>query len=84
MEQTSQIYFLVDHELKAHVQWLVSSPPKAVFYKRFEVGKCACFFYVLLSCQGVGFIRVLVHTLGVLLLTGDELGHRLGVFQIFC
>ena len=62
----------------------MSRPAKAVFYKRFQVRKCACFFYVLLTCQGVGFIRVLVLTLGVLLLTGDELGHRLGAFQIVC
>ena len=27
---------------------------------------------------------MLVHTLRVLLLTGDELGHRLGAFQIVC
>ena len=84
LEQTSQIYFLVYHELKAHVQWLVSRPAEAVFYKRFQIGKCACFFYVPLTCQGVGFIRMLVLTLGFLLLTGDEPGHRLGLFQIVC
>ena len=39
---------------------------------------------MLLTCQGVGFIWMLVLTLGVLLLTGDELGHRLGAFQIVC
>ena len=40
------------------------------------------FFYVSLTCQGVGFIWMLVLTLGGLLLTGDEPGHRLGAFQI--
>ena len=84
LEQISQIYFLVYHELKAHVQWLVSRPAEAVFSKRFQVGKCACVFYVLFTCQGVAFIRMLVLTLGVVLLTGDELGHRLGAFQIVC
>ena len=39
---------------------------------------------MLLTCQGVGFIWMLVLTLGFLLLTGDELGHRLGAFQIVC
>ena len=29
-------------------------------------------------------MRILVLTLGVLLLTGDEPGHRLGAFQIVC
>ena len=62
----------------------VSRPAEAVFYNRFQVGKCACFFYVLLTCQGVRFIWMLVLTLGVLLLTGDELGQRLGAFQIIC
>ena len=78
LEQTSQNFFLAYHELKAHVQWLVSRPTEAVFYKRFQVGKFACFFYVSLTCQGVGFIQMLVLTLGVLLLTGDEPGHILG------
>ena len=84
LEQTSQIYFLVYHELKAHVQWLVSRPAEVVISKRFQVGKWDCIFYVLLTCQGVGFIRMLVLTLGFLLLTGYELGHRLGAFQIVC
>ncbi len=62
----------------------MSRPAEAVFYKRFQVGKCACFFYVLLTCQGVGFIWVLVLTLFFFLPAGDELGHRMGVFQIIC
>jgi hypothetical protein len=37
-EQTRQNYFLAYHELKAHVQWLVSRPTKAAVYKRFNVG----------------------------------------------
>ena len=41
-------------------------------------------FFVLLTCQGVGFIWMLVLTLLFLLLTGDELGHRLGAFPIVC
>ena len=84
LERTSQIYLLVYHELKAHVHLLVSRPSEAVFYKRFQVGRCACFFYLSLTCQDVGFIWMLVLTLGFLLLTGDEPGHRLGAFQIVC
>ena len=61
LEQTLQNYFLAYHELKAHAQWLVSRPTKEVVYKRFQVGECACFFYVSLTCHshvssiGVGF-----------------------------
>ena len=74
-EKALQNYFLAYHEFKAHVQWLVSMPADAEAYKRFQVGKCACFFYVALSCHlhvsliGVGFIWMLVLTLGGLLLT---------------
>ena len=50
-EQTSQNYFLAFHELKPHVQWLVSRPADAGAYKRFQVGKCACFVYVSLTCH---------------------------------
>ena len=38
-------------EYSTKTQWLVSRPAKAVFYKRFQVGKCSCFFYVPLTCQ---------------------------------
>ena len=88
LEQTLQIYFLVYHELKAHVQWLVSRPAEAVFYKRFQVGECACFFYVSLTCYshvsliGVGFIRMLVLTLGGLLPTVMNRAKDRGPFQI--
>ena len=70
LEHTLQNYFLAYHELKAHVQWLVSRPADAGAYKRFQVGKCACFVYVSLTCHshissiGVGFIWMLVLTLG--------------------
>ena len=80
--------FLAYHELKAHVQWLVLMPADAEAYKRFQVGKCACFFYVSLTCHshvsliGVGFIRMLVLTLGGLLLTVMNRAKDRGPFQI--
>jgi len=36
LEQTTQNCFLVYHELKAHVQWLVSKPAEAVSIKGFR------------------------------------------------
>ena len=78
-----QNLYLAYHELKAHVQWLVSRIAEAVFYKRFQVGKCACFFYVLLTCQGVGFIRMLVLTLEGLLLTVMNQAKYRGPYRIF-
>ena len=45
-EQTTQNYFLVYHEVKAHIQWLKSMPAEAEAYKRFQEGKCACIVYV--------------------------------------
>ena len=41
-----------------------------------------CHSHVSLICVGV--IWMLFLTLGGLLLTGDEPGHRLGAFQIVC
>ena len=40
-EQTTHNCFLVYHEVKAHVQWVVSRPAEAEVYKRFHVGRCA-------------------------------------------
>ena len=50
-EQTTQNYFLAYHEVKAHVQWVASRPAEAEAYKRFQVGRCACFVYVPLTCH---------------------------------
>ena len=50
-ERTTKNYFLPYHEVKAHVQWLVSRPAEAEAYTMFQVGKCACFFYVSLTCH---------------------------------
>jgi len=78
------------HELKAHVQWIVSRPADAGAYKRFQVGKCACFVYVSLTCHshissiGVGFIRMLFLTLAGFLLTVMNWAKDRGPFRIIC
>ncbi len=50
-EQTTQNYFLAYHEVKAHFQWVALMPAEAEAYKRFQVGRCACFVYVSLICH---------------------------------
>ena len=45
-ERTTQNYFLAYHEVNSHMQWLASRPTDAEAYKRFQVGKCACFVCV--------------------------------------
>ena len=45
-ERTTQNYFLVYHEVKAHLQWVASRPADAEAYKRFQEGIYACFVYV--------------------------------------
>ena len=39
-ERTMQNYFLVYHEVKAHLRWVASRPAEAEAYKRFQVGEC--------------------------------------------
>ena len=50
-EGATQIYFLGCHEVKAHLQWVALRPADAEAYKRFQVGICACFVYVSLTCH---------------------------------
>ena len=45
-ERTTHNYYLAYHEVKAHLQWVASRPADAEAYKRFQVGKCACFVRV--------------------------------------
>ena len=37
-DQTTQNYFLLYHEVQAHLRWIASRPAKAEAYKRFQVG----------------------------------------------
>jgi len=43
-EQTTQNYFLLYHEVKAHLRWVALRPDEAEAYKRFQVGDCMCLF----------------------------------------
>ena len=36
-EQTTQIFFLAYHEVKAHLKWVLSRPADSAAYKRFQV-----------------------------------------------
>ena len=36
-EQTTQSYFLAYHEVKAHLEWVLSRPADSTAYKRFQV-----------------------------------------------
>ena len=63
-EQTTQSYSLAYHKVKAHVQWLALRPAEAEAYKRFQVGRCACFVYVSLTCHQHILLLVMVQPAG--------------------
>jgi len=50
-EQTTQNYFLVYHEVKAHLRFVASRSAEAEAYKRFQVGECLSFFLLSVTCR---------------------------------